>query len=82
MSNKFEIPLDIPNVTIEGVDINRKGDFVITVTSTEQGTPCHRCGRPLTKRCGHGGGGNTKTFTDFGSQDLPAYFPGEIRMLP
>lgn len=53
MSNKFEIPLDIPNVTIEGVDINRKGDFVITVVSTEQGTPCHRCGRPLTKRCGH-----------------------------
>ncbi len=55
MSNKFEIPLDIPNVTIEGVDINRKGDFIITVASTEQGTPCHRCGRPLTKRCGHGG---------------------------
>ena len=30
----FEIPLDIPDVTIEKTETNRHGDFVITVKST------------------------------------------------
>jgi len=54
MGGKFEIPIDIANVRVEGVEINRKGAFVITVTTTEQGTDCHSCGRKLTKSCGHG----------------------------
>ncbi len=54
MSGKFEIPIDIANVSVESVEINRKGAFVITVSSTEQGTDCHSCGRQLTKSCGHG----------------------------
>jgi transposase len=54
MGGKFEIPIDIPNVRVESVEINRKGAFVITVSSTEQGTDCHRCGRKLSKSCGCG----------------------------
>lgn len=54
MSSQFEIALDIANVTIESVKINRKGEYIITVASTEQGTRCHCCGRQLTKCCGHG----------------------------
>ncbi len=54
MSSQFEISLDIANVTIESVKINRKGEYIITVASTEQGTRCHRCGRQLRKCCGHG----------------------------
>ncbi len=54
MSSQFEISLDIANVTIESVKINRKGEYIITVTSTEQGTRCHRGGRQLRKCCGHG----------------------------
>ena len=54
MSGKFEVPIDIPNVRVESVEINRKGAFVITLSSTEHGTECHVCGRKLTKRCGHG----------------------------
>ncbi len=54
MSSQLEISLDIANVTIESVKINRKGEYIITVASTEQTTRCHRCGRQLTKCCGHG----------------------------
>jgi transposase len=41
----FEIPLDIPDVTIENGTTNRLGHIEITVTSTVAGTPCHRCGK-------------------------------------
>jgi hypothetical protein len=37
----FEIPLDIPDVTIENVTTNRIGDIEITVKSLLEGTPCH-----------------------------------------
>lgn len=46
---KIEIPLDIPDVEIESVEINSKGDIVITVKSTVEGTRCHKCGRKITK---------------------------------
>jgi transposase len=44
----FEIPLDIPDVTIEAVTTNRVGHFQITVQSTIEGTPCHQCGQMTT----------------------------------
>jgi len=34
MRKTFEIPLDIPDVTIQTVETDRHGDFVITVKST------------------------------------------------
>jgi transposase len=45
----FEIPLDIPDVSIENVTTNRMGHIEITVTSTVEGTPCHRCGKMTTQ---------------------------------
>ena len=54
MSNTFEIPLDIPGVKIEKVEITKTDDFIITVKSTVEGTHCHRCGKPITKAYGHG----------------------------
>ncbi len=44
-----EIPLDIPDVTIENVTTNRIGHIEITVKSTVEGTPCHRCGKMTTQ---------------------------------
>lgn len=49
MRHTFEIPLDIPDVTIEAVTTNRVGHFEITVQSTIEGTPCHQCGQMATK---------------------------------
>ena len=48
----FEIPLDIPDVTIENVTTNRLGHSEITVKSTVEGTPCHRCGKMTTQLYG------------------------------
>ena len=49
MRQTFEIPLDIPDVTIESVTTNRVGHIEITVKSTVEGTPCHQCGKMTTK---------------------------------
>lgn len=50
----FEIPLDIPDVEIENVELTKKGDIIITVMSTVEGTYCHKCGRDISKPYGHG----------------------------
>jgi transposase len=48
----FEIPLDIPDVTIEHVTTTRIGHIEITVTSTMAGTSCRQCGQITTKYYG------------------------------
>jgi transposase len=48
----FQLPLDIPNVTIENVETTTQGHRVITVRSTVLGTPCHQCGQELSKLYG------------------------------
>src|SRR2546422_10194659 len=53
MRKTFEIPLDIPDVTIQTVETDRHGDFVITVKSTVEGTSCHTCGKKVTKVYGY-----------------------------
>jgi transposase len=53
MRKTFEIPLDIPDVTIQTVETDRHGDFVITVQSTVEGTSCHTCGKKVTKVYGY-----------------------------
>ena len=50
---KIEIPLDIPDVEIENIEMNKEGDVIITVRSTVKGTRCHKCGRKITKLHGH-----------------------------
>jgi transposase len=45
----FEIPLDIPDVTLENVTTNRMGHIEITVKSTVERTPGHRCGKMTTQ---------------------------------
>ena len=49
---KFEIPLDIPEVKIEDVALNKKGDIIISVQSKVKGTKCRKCGRTITKHHG------------------------------
>jgi hypothetical protein len=48
----FEIPLDIPDVTIENVTTNRLGHIESTVKSPVEGVPCHQCGKMTTKCSG------------------------------
>lgn len=49
----FEIPLDIEDVTIDKVEFKETGEIIIAVTSTVEGTYCHRCGQKITDSYGH-----------------------------
>jgi transposase len=53
LKQAFETLLDIPNIEIERVDVDREGNFVVTVHSTEEGTVCRKCGRDIDKAYGH-----------------------------
>ena len=55
MRQTFEIPLDIPDVTIESVRTTPAGHLEITVKSTVEGTPCHQCGQRTTQFYGEDG---------------------------
>jgi transposase len=48
MRRTFEIPLDIPDVTIEAMKTSRVGHIELTIQSTLEGTPCHQCGQMTT----------------------------------
>lgn len=52
--DRFEIPLDIEDVRIERVEFTQNNEIIITVTSTLEGTDCHRCGRKITTAYGCG----------------------------
>jgi transposase len=49
----FEMPLDIEDVEIERVEFKENGEIIITVTSTLEGTYCHRCGQKITDSYGY-----------------------------
>jgi len=46
--------LGIADIKIKEARINRQGDMIITVESTDKGTCCHRCGGKADIPCGHG----------------------------
>jgi len=52
MSTHIAIPLNIPDVTIEHVDITEH-IIMITVKSTIKETRCHTCGDRISKVHGH-----------------------------
>lgn len=52
--DRFEIPLDIEDVKIERVEFTKNNEIIITVTSTLEGTDCHRGGKKITAAYGYG----------------------------
>lgn len=52
--DRFEIPLDIEDVKIEAVKFAPNNEIIITVTSTVEGTHCHRCGKKIMATYGYG----------------------------
>jgi len=45
--NLISLPLDIPNVDVRSVEMNKRGDYIITVESNRVGTICQHCGRKI-----------------------------------
>ncbi len=54
LKEAFEVLLNIPSVKVEKVEVDREGNYRITVHSTEEGTLCHKCGKPIHKPYGLG----------------------------
>lgn len=52
--NMITLPLDIPDVEVTGVQMNERGDYIITVESRRDNATCQYCGRRITKSNGHG----------------------------
>lgn len=53
MFSNLSIPLDIPDVEVMDIKGNKKGDYIITVESTINGTNCRQCGREISKFHSH-----------------------------
>lgn len=56
MSKKSEIsiPLDLPDVNVLQTEMNKRGDYIITVESTLKSTTCRECGREIEQSHGYG----------------------------
>ncbi|MDO9301668.1 MAG: ISL3 family transposase [Anaerolineales bacterium] len=52
--NLLTFPLDISEVEVISVEINERGDYIVTVESTRNSAICQTCGERLTKFNGHG----------------------------
>ena len=52
--NLITFPLDIPEVEVISVEINERGDYIVTVESTRNNAVCQSCGGRITKPNGYG----------------------------
>jgi hypothetical protein len=52
-TDNVTVPLGIPDVRVLKTEMNARGEVIVTVESTRQGTKCHRCGRWISKLHGH-----------------------------
>lgn len=46
---QITIPLDIPDVRVLQTSVSERGKIIITIENTKAGTPCHKCGKWITK---------------------------------
>lgn len=51
---QINFPLDIPDVRVLKTEMNKRGDYVITVESTIAYTECRKCGRKIEQVHGYG----------------------------
>jgi transposase len=51
--SQVTIPLDIPEIKVLKNEINKAGEFIITVESTKDAAVCYRCGKTIRKFHGH-----------------------------
>jgi transposase len=54
LKNAFNVLLDLPNVEVDQVEIDREGNYRVTIHSTEHGTHCHQCGHFIDHFYGYG----------------------------
>ena len=53
LKKAIETLLNIQDIEIEEVIEDREGNYIVTATSTQKGTQCHKCGKLIEKQYGH-----------------------------
>jgi transposase len=51
--SKLSIPLNLPDVEVVDVKMNKTGEYIITVESALDSAHCHQCGQKITRCIGH-----------------------------
>ena len=72
---KVEISIDLPGIEIQKVEEDKRGNVLITVTTTEGSLPCRKCGKALTKRHGNGEARRLRHLPAFGKPCYIIYYP-------
>ena len=54
LKSVFNVLLNISNIEVDEVEIDRDGNYRVTIHSTERGTCCHQCGHFIDHCYGHG----------------------------
>ena len=47
LKSAFNVLLNIPNIEVDEVELDREGNYRVTIHSTERGTCCHQCGNVI-----------------------------------
>jgi transposase len=53
MDNSIRIPLDLPDVRVLEMSQTERGEWLLKLESTAEGTTCHNCGRHITEFHGY-----------------------------
>jgi len=70
---RIEIPLDIPDVEIENIEMNKEGDIIITVKSTDKDTSCHKRGQKDHQTAWTRPRDYATPFANFGQEGIHSY---------
>ena len=54
LKNAFNVLLDIPDIEVDEVEMDREGNYRVTIHSTKCGTHCHQCGHFIDHFYGQG----------------------------
>lgn len=73
------IPLGIPNVRVLNTEINERGEVIITIESTKNGTSCRWCGHRITKSHGYDQWVQVRHLPVFGRPTYLRYRPKRYR---
>ena len=72
---QITIPLDIPDVRVLQTALGERGELIITIESTKDGTRCRKCGRWIRKLHGHDEWVTIRHLPAFGRPSYVRYRP-------
>ena len=78
---QVSVPLNIPEVQVLKSEINQRGELIITIESTKEGTACRICGKWIEKMHGHDDWVTVRHLPVFGRPSYIRYWPRRYQCL-